>query len=139
MPISTIDSAPEHIQFAVLQLAADGMTPTQLVEWLAGHGIIVTVNMVGYHVRKNGIRVDQKWWIDPADTHPERMKQYVTALAAHNSDTFRLWDIDLRGRVWGACTRILLSAGAIEKIQCSGQWYRIVAIKEDLLALIKQD
>lgn len=139
MGVSTIDAAPEHVRFAVLQLASDGMPPKQLVKWLVGHGIVVTSDVVGYHLRKNGIYTDQKWWVDPADTHAGRMKQYVTALATHNSDTFRLWDIDLRGRVWGTCTRILLSTGAIEKVRCSGQWYRIVATKEGLVALAGRD
>ena len=136
MSVSAIDNAPEYIQFGVLQLASDGWEPKQLVEWLEGHGICVTSDVVGYHLRKNRICADRKWWIDPANTHTERMKQYVTALAAHDNETFRLWDIDLRGRVWGACTRALLRAGAIEKVQCSGQWYRIVATREDLVAII---
>jgi hypothetical protein len=133
MSTSIIDRAPEHIQFALLQLSKDGMTSKQLVEWLAGHGIVVTSDSVSYHLRKNGIYTDRKWWIDPADTHAERMTQFIDAMTSHDGRTFRLWDLNLKGRVWGACTRSLLKDGVIEKIECSGQWYRIVVTKEELV------
>lgn len=138
MSVSTIDSAPEHIQFAVLQLSKDGMPSKQLADWLAGHGIVVSTDSVSYHLRKNGICNDRKWWIDPADTFDERMTQFIDALSSYNGQTFRLYDLNLKGRVWGACTRALLRDGVIEKMVCSGNWYRIVTTKEKLLVLVGQ-
>lgn len=137
MSVSALDNAPEYIRFGVLQLSKDGWTSKQLVEWLEGHGIHLPTDSVNYHLRKNGIYTDRKWWVDPADTPEKRKQQYVTALISYKHQMFRLWDINLKGGAWGFCTRALLNDGIIEKIQGRRRWYRILVSKETLVAMIE--
>lgn len=136
MSASALDNAPEHVQFGVLQLSSEGWTSKQLVEWLASHGIFLSPDSVNYHLRKNGIHTDRKWWVDPDDTPEKRKQQYVTALISYKHQTFRLWDINLKGGAWGFCTRVLLNDGIIEKIQGRRRWYRILATNEELIDLL---
>ena len=126
MSISTIDNAPEYIRFGVLQLSADGLTTKQLVEWLAGHGVQVSPDSVNYHLRKNGIYTDRKWWIDPDDTFADKMRQYIDALESRGDAPFRLYDLNLKGQAWGACTSKLLADGIIEKVPGQRLWYRAI-------------
>ena len=132
MSISVIDNAPEYVGFGVRQLSAEGWTSEQLVEWLAGHGIRVSPDSVNYHLRKNGVHTDRKWWIEPADTFDERMQQYIVALNECDTNTFRIWDLNLRGRVWNVCTRRLINNGIIEKVPNQRRWYKILVTKDKL-------
>jgi len=136
MKPSAINGASEEIRAKVLQMGREGQTHEQIVEWLSDNGISSTSDTVGYHLRNNGIHVDRQWWINPANTFDGRMKQYVTAIIAHESPMFRLFDLCLKGKAWGACTRALLKKGMIKEMQCSGRWYEITGTKEEFTAMI---
>ena len=134
MGTSAIDKASEEVQAMVLQMADEGHTQEQIASRLVEHGITLVPASIGHHLRKNGIRADRHWHIEPANTFEERMRQYLDALESRNCTSFRLWDLNFRGRVWGACTRALLDMGIIEKGTGKRRWYNLVATKEILAA-----
>ena len=126
MSIGKIDAAPKHIQLMVLKMAEEGRTHQQIANWLSAKGVLVSRHVVGYHLRNLVVCVDRQWWTDHADTFAGRMEQYTAALELRGSDPFRLFDLNLKGRVWGACTSKLLVDGVIEKVPGQRKWYRVV-------------
>ena len=135
--IGLIARLPQEVQVAILDMGHI-RDHTTISKWLAEQEVYVTRNNVGTYLRKHGIYTDQKWWTSPADTHDGRMQQYITALIGRDNPEFRMWDLNLRGQTWNACTRALMKMGAIELMHGQKRrWYRIIATKEELAELME--
>ena len=105
---------PEHIQAFVLQQYPNRCA-REVVEHLETLGINASENDVRRFRRNNGMKSGWHYVVQPANTHDERVGQYIEALRNTDLKVFTNRQLSLKGYTWSPCAKRLQAAGLIDR------------------------
>jgi hypothetical protein len=99
----------------VLRMSKDH-TASDITEHLNALGIHPTPDQLGHFRRKHSKSSGRHAITRPADTFPERIWQYISAIQLHNGSTFTNSNFGFKGQILARCATKLCNAGMIEQV-----------------------
>lgn len=122
---------PKEIQDVVLVMARK-KTIAEIIKWLDSQEIKALETHVRYFIRKSGVP-PRKQIIKPKGSYVEKVETYIGKLLKLETDTFTLWNLNLRGPSWSVVTKNLHADGLISSMGGNPRTrWRILGSRDEL-------
>ncbi len=92
-------------------------TSGEIIKILKTRGVIATKNNISHYRRSNNIAIKRYDTVVPAETHHERVGQYIAAVRELGWEMWKNLNLGCRGAIYARCAAKLCDAGMIEKVE----------------------
>ena len=92
-------------------------TSTEIVEVLNARGVAATKNHVYHYRRANNIKIKRYESVVPAESHRERVGQYISAVRELGWNMWKNINLGCPCAAYARCATKLCDAGLIEKVE----------------------
>lgn len=129
---SFFNRQPQEIRDIMSDMAAtyDG---TDIIEVLAQHGCEASHSDISYYRKMHNISVGRHKTTKPANTHIERIWQYIEAIQLHHGPTWSNKMLACHGAIFSRCAEKMCKANLIECIAKRPNRYQMVVPYEDIV------